>query len=109
MERSFTGNLWAETSAGFYHCAVCRTRLFSFDQKTKSTLGYATFNDCVENRVIIVDEKPKFDMANSVKDPMVDKEIERSKRCECAQCRTNIGAILFDGLHPTYVRFVVNS
>ena len=48
-------------------------------------------------------------MANSIKDPFVERAIERSKRCECGQCGSHVGAILFDGDYPTYVRFVMNS
>lgn len=50
LERPYTGRLWGEVSAGFYHCVVCNSRLFSFDQKifhSNQQTGHASFYDYV--------------------------------------------------------------
>lgn len=101
--------MWGEVSAGFYHCAICNTRLFTFDQKFKTDSGFACFYDCVEKRVTIVEEQANFDLANIFSDPFIEEEIKRHKRCQCTQCKSHIGAVMFDGPHPTFLRFAVNS
>jgi peptide methionine sulfoxide reductase MsrB len=73
MERSYTGNLWGEISPGFYHCAVCDTRLFTFDQKFNSDTGYACFYDCVDKRVTVLDEKTEFDTVNVFSNPFLEE------------------------------------
>lgn len=73
MERPYTGNLWGEVSPGFYHCAVCRTRLFTFDQKIKSESGFASFYDYVEKRVRVVDEKANIELVNLLTDPFMEE------------------------------------
>lgn len=109
MERPFTGNLWGELSTGFYHCAVCNTRLFSFDQKIEGTSGYASFYDCVEKRVNVLDEQSNFDLVNIFPDPFLEEEIRRHRRCECAQCNAHLGSVFFDGPYPTFIRFSINA
>lgn len=64
MERPFTGNLWHELSTGFYHCAVCDTRLFTFNHKYQSHTGHATFWGAIGGTVSTVDENVKFDEVN---------------------------------------------
>jgi peptide methionine sulfoxide reductase MsrB len=56
MERPFTGNLWDELSTGFYHCAVCDSRLFTFNHKYQSKTGYPSFWAAIEGRVKTLDE-----------------------------------------------------
>lgn len=51
MERPFTGNLWFEQSTGFYHCAVCDTRLFTFNHKFQSNTGYPTFWRAIDGTI----------------------------------------------------------
>jgi hypothetical protein len=55
LERPFAGKFWAELSTGFYHCAVCDTRLFTFNHKFQSNTGHATFWRHIEDRVRTVD------------------------------------------------------
>ena len=65
MERAYTGKYWEEKEIGFYHCIVCNTRLFSFDQRMRKQVGYASFFDCVDKRITVVDEQANFDLANT--------------------------------------------
>lgn len=72
MERPYTGNLWGEESPGFYHCSVCDTRLFTFDQKIKTSSGFASFYDYVEKRVNVVDEKANIELVNLFVDQLLE-------------------------------------
>lgn len=109
MERPYIGNLWGEITPGFYHCAVCDTRLFSFDHKIKSESGYASFYNYVEKRVSVVEEKANIELVNILLDPFLEEEISRHKRCQCSQCQAHIGAVFFDGPYPTFLRYSINS
>jgi peptide-methionine (R)-S-oxide reductase len=109
MERPYTGNLWGEVAPGFYHCVVCGTRLFTFDQKIRDESGYASFYDCVEKRVTILEERTDFELVNLFSDYFLEKQIERNKRCQCGQCQVHIGAVLFNGAFPTFLKFAINS
>ena len=109
MERPFTGNLWGERATGFYHCAVCDTRLFTFDHKFESKTGFASFWKAITGRVNIIDEPVEFDNANKSED-IVDRYTEKKfQRCECHICKSNIGAVFFDGPPPTFLRYAINS
>ena len=80
MERPFTGNLWAESSAGFYHCAVCDLRLFTFNHKYQANIGYASFWRAVDGRVNTVEEEVIFDEVNEAR-PKFKSLNPTHKRC----------------------------
>ena len=56
MERPFTGNLWDEAGPGFYHCYVCDSRLFTFNHKFKSQVGYPSFWRAIDGTVNTLEE-----------------------------------------------------
>lgn len=58
----------------------------------------------------VVDEKVNnMELVNIMVDPLIEEEISRHKRCECGQCSSHLGAVFFDGPHPTFLRFSINS
>ena len=51
---------------------MCQTRLFTFDQKIKTSSGFASFYDYVENRVNVVDEKANIELVNLFVDQLLE-------------------------------------
>ena len=75
----------------------------------RKQVGYASFFDCVDKRITVIDEQANFDLANAEYIPFFEEAISRNKRIECTQCGSHIGALLFDGPYPNFIRYVVNS
>ena len=38
-----------------------------------------------------------------------EHEEQNFKRCECAQCKSHIGVVYFDGPPPSFMRYSINS
>lgn len=55
MERPFTGDKWFEKDVGYYHCTVCESKLFNWDQKFQTPNGMASFWHHEKNAVKVVD------------------------------------------------------
>jgi len=64
MERPFTGHLWSEKEMGYYNCAVCNTRVFSWDNKYFPATGMASFWAHVPGKVRKVDEEVELEGVN---------------------------------------------
>lgn len=108
MERPFTGNLWHEQSTGFYHCAICDSRLFTFNHKYQSHTGYPSFWRAIEGTITTTDEDVIFDEVNTMRAKYkTDNSIY--KRCACSNCKTHLGAVFMDGPPPTFLRYSINS
>lgn len=108
MERPFTGNLWHELSTGFYHCAVCDSRLFTFNHKFQSQNGYPTFWRAIEGSISTDDEEVKFDEVNSMR-ARHRTEGRTHKQCLCSSCQSHLGAVFLDGPPPSFLRYTINS
>jgi peptide-methionine (R)-S-oxide reductase len=108
MERPFTGRLWHELSTGFYHCAACDARLFTFNHKFQSHTGYPTFWRAIESTVSTVEEEVLFDEVNFPRARHTPQPAPY-KRCQCARCSTHLGAVFLDGPPPTFLRYTINS
>ena len=94
-ERPYTGEHYATTDDGTYHCVVCDEPLFSSDTKYNSGTGWPSFwapidDEAIENRT---DRK------------MI---IARTENL-CANCGAHLGHVFKDRTTPTKARFCMNS
>ncbi|MDP2089004.1 MAG: peptide-methionine (R)-S-oxide reductase MsrB [Flavobacteriaceae bacterium] len=79
---------------GNYHCVACDALLFKSTQKFKSSCGWPSFDDAVENAIEYKADKSHF---------MIRTEII------CKNCGGHLGHLFDDGPTETGERFCVNS
>ena len=78
-----------------YKCRVCKNSLFGFDDKFKSETGMASFWNHQSNSLELMDVLPS--------------EPKESRQVCCAECKSHVGKVHFDGPPPTFIRYEVNS
>jgi peptide-methionine (R)-S-oxide reductase len=94
-ETAFTGILYEESRPGRYHCAGCRTELFSGDTKYNSGSGWPSFwAPLARGRLKLRDDRSHG---------------MRRVEIVCARCEGHLGHVFPDGPEPTGERFCVNS
>ncbi|KRX04772.1 Mss4-like protein [Pseudocohnilembus persalinus] len=120
MERPFTGKTWYIQDVGYYHCTVCESKLFSFDQKVQNNTGMATFWNHIEGAVktqdVPQDEAHENCKPNLVNVHQVQEQEENQnqqnkeyKQCLCSKCNSHLGLVFSDGGPPTFLRYSINS
>jgi peptide-methionine (R)-S-oxide reductase len=94
-ERPFTGEYYANQSAGDYLCVVCQRRLFRSDEKFDSGTGWPSFWSPA---------------ADSVLDAREDLSLGHARQeVLCANCGAHLGHVFPDGPKPTGLRYCINS
>jgi len=91
-ERAFSGKLLKNKNTGSYHCALCKTKLFSSSAKFDSGTGW-----------------PSFDEADNVE--LKEDRSLGMKRTEvvCKVCGSHLGHLFDDGPPSTGKRYCINS
>lgn len=94
-ERPFSHPLNDEKRAGRYHCAVCKTPLFSSKHKYESGSGWPSFYQTEDDAGI--ETKTDF------------KLLVPRTEIHCGNCGAHLGHVFPDGPQPTGQRFCVNG
>lgn len=94
-ETAFTGRLYEETRTGSYHCAGCRTELFSSEAKYNSGSGWPSFWAPLQRGRLKLRDDRSAGM--------------RRVEIVCARCDGHLGHVFPDGPQPSGERFCVNS
>ena len=93
-EAPFSGQYYAHTAQGVYHCAGCGLALFSFVTKYDSGSGWPSFFDVLAGAVAC-----QTDTSHG----LVRTEVR------CQQCAGHLGHVFEDGPPPTGLRYCINS
>ena len=93
-ERAFSGKYWETKTAGTYHCACCKSALFSSETKFDSGTGWPSFDEALPGAV-----KNILDTSHGM---------ERTETV-CAVCGSHLGHLFDDGPTKTGKRYCMNS
>jgi len=94
-ERPFSGEFWATTDAGTYHCVACQAALFSSQTKFDAGCGWPSFYEALEQSAV--------DLELDTTLGMIRVEVL------CSNCKGHLGHVFDDGPKPTGKRFCINS
>lgn len=94
-EPPFSGELLDMDEEGTYRCAACGNRLFSSETKFKSSSGWPSFYDVIDNNNVQLKEDRSHGM--------------RRTEVTCANCGSHLGHVFPDGPKPTGQRYCINS
>lgn len=94
-ERPFSGQYNSFYDEGTYHCAGCKTELFSSEAKFDSGSGWPSFYDVLRKSNVKLIEDNSHGMLR----------IE----VRCSHCDGHLGHVFNDGPKPTGLRYCINS
>lgn len=93
-EAPFSGELNESWDPGLYACKACGNRLFAWDRKYDAGCGWPSFDEAIEDSVIVSNESH----------PIYGSEVS------CARCGSHIGHLFPDGPgETTGQRYCPNS
>jgi peptide-methionine (R)-S-oxide reductase len=94
-ERPYSSPLYYVDDAGVYHCAGCKSPLFTADTKFDAHCGWPSFYAPVNEKSVV--ERKDFSHG------MIRTEVL------CGQCGGHLGHVFPDGPNPTGLRYCING
>lgn len=94
-ERPFTGKYWDNKEKGVYYCAGCGTPLFNSKSKFKSSSGWPSFTNPIDESNVHEEQDTSLNM--------------RRTEVLCSKCGGHLGHVFDDGPKPTGMRYCINS
>lgn len=94
-ERPYSSPLYYLDESGVYHCAGCKSPLFTADTKFDAHCGWPSFYAPVDEKSIV--ERDDFSHG------MIRTEVL------CGQCGGHLGHVFNDGPKPTGLRYCING
>ncbi|MFL2661617.1 MAG: peptide-methionine (R)-S-oxide reductase MsrB [Alphaproteobacteria bacterium] len=94
-EPPFTGEFFNFFEKGTYKCVCCGSKLFSSEDKFKSSSGWPSFSSTINQNAI--------KEINDCSFGMIRVEVI------CSSCKAHLGHLFDDGSAPTQLRYCINS
>lgn len=94
-EAPFTGEYYKNKDEGLYECLICKSPLFTSNEKYDSGCGWPSFYLPVTDSSIV---------------ETVDNSLGMSRtEITCGNCGSHLGHVFNDGPQPTGLRYCINS